>query len=83
MITIKITWADNILATILEFPFANKSDEEIIEMVYFSTNSRHILDPDNTPRGLSKNDKISINDRHYIIKLEEGTLFEPYQSDEV
>ena len=83
MTTIKITWADNILATIFEFPFADKSDEEIIEMVYFSTNSRHILDPDNIPRGLDKNDKISINDRHYVIKPEEGTLFKPYQPDKV
>ena len=83
MTTIKITWADNILATIFEFPFADKSDEEIIEMVYFSTNSQHILDPDNIPRGLDKNDKISINDRHYVIKPEEGILFKPYQPDKV
>ncbi|BBG57822.1 hypothetical protein [uncultured phage] len=83
MTTIKITWADNILATIFEFPFADKSDAEIIEMVYFSTNSRHILDPDNIPRGLDKNDKISINDRHYVIKPEEGILFKPYQPDKV
>jgi len=83
MITIKITWADNILDTIFEFPFADKSDKEIIEMVYFSTNSRHLVNPDNTPRGLGKDDKISINDRDYIIKLEKGILFEPYQPDKV
>ena len=76
-VNIEMIWANEIFTRTLKLDRKeDSSDDEIIQMLYFSTNADHILDPDHSIRGLGKGDQIKIDGRHYILKCKEGVLAE-------
>ena len=76
-VNIEMIWANEIFTRTLKLDRKeDSSDDEIIQMLYFSTNADHLLDPDRSIRGLGEGDQIKIDGRHYILRCKEGVLAE-------